>query len=331
MVTQEPGTIERVDIRRIWANEATDFTPWLANNLDVLGKALGLDLEFQAREAPIGAYSLDILARDVQGGRPVAIENQLGPTDHNHLGQLLTYGAGCDAEVMVWIAKEFRDEHREALDLLNHRTGEDSEFFGVEVELWQIDGSRPAVNFKLVSTPNQWRKQIPGSRPPAPVSEKMQKYRAFFQELIDTLRQQHQFTNARKGQPQNWYSFAAGKTGFSYGANFVSNGRARVELYIDTGERVRNEQAFGWLSDQQAAVESELGLELSWEPLASRRACRIAAYRDGSIEDDEASLRLVGNWMIDELIKFKRVFGPMLGALPDDLESGSGESAPDPD
>jgi hypothetical protein len=137
MTTQELATIERVDLREIWPNEATDFTPWLAENLSALGEALGLDLELQSQEAAVGGYSLDIFAHD-GNGRPVVIENQLGPTDHSHLGQLLTYAAGFDANVTVWIAKEFRDEHREALDLLNHRTDGRTDFFGVEVELWRI-------------------------------------------------------------------------------------------------------------------------------------------------------------------------------------------------
>jgi hypothetical protein len=312
------GTIERVDIREIWPNEAADFTPWLAENLATLGKALGLDLELQTQEAPVGGFSLDILARDVRSGRPVVIENQLGQTDHTHLGQLLTYAAGFDANVIVWIAKEFRDEHRQALDLLNHRTGEESEFFGVEVELWKIAESPAAVNFNLVSTPNEWRKQTVNSpRAGGPVSEKGGKYREFFQGLIDTLRERHQFTNAKKGQPLNWYSFSAGRTGFSYGVSFNRDGRARVELYIDTGERERNKQAYDWLEDQKASVESELKVSLEWERLDSRRASSISVRRLGTIDDDPETLKALNDWMIEGLLDFRRVFGPMLAELRD--------------
>ena len=100
------ATIDKVDLRRVWPKEATDFTPWLEENISVLGAALGMDLEVQAREAPVGAYLLDLLASDGRG-RTVVIENQLGSTDHSHLGQLLTYMAGFDANVIVWIAKKF--------------------------------------------------------------------------------------------------------------------------------------------------------------------------------------------------------------------------------
>ena len=314
--TQELGTIDKVDIREVWPNEATDFTPWLAENLATLGKALGLDLELQTQEAPVGGYSLDILARDVQSGRPVVIENQLGPTDHAHLGQLLTYAAGFDANVIVWIAKEFRDEHRQALDLLNHRTGEESEFFGVEVELWKIAESPAAVNFNLVSTPNEWRKQtVTSPRAGGPVSEKREKYREFFQGLIDTLREQHRFTNAKKGQPQSWYSFSAGSSGFSYGVSFNRDGRARVELYIDTGERERNKQAYDWFEDQKDSVESELKVSLEWERLDSRRASSISVRRAGTIDDDPEALKALKAWMIEGLLDFKRVFGPRLAEL----------------
>lgn len=40
------------------------LTPWLAEHLDVLGDALGITIELEERESSVGAFSLDILARD---------------------------------------------------------------------------------------------------------------------------------------------------------------------------------------------------------------------------------------------------------------------------
>ena len=310
----ELARIERVDLREVWPNEAADFTPWLQENIDRLGDALGMDLEVEEREASVGTFSLDLLARD-GGGRPVIIENQLGTTDHSHLGQILTYAAGYNASVIVWIAKEFRDEHRAALDFLNSRTGEDTEFFGVGVELWRIEGSRAAVNFDLVVTPNEWRKQTGKTSPVGGTSERGEKYRLFFQALMDALRDQHQFTRARKAQPQSWYSFSSGTRWFTYGASFAAHGRARVELYIDSTEGERNKRAFDRLEQQKERLESELEATLEWERLEHRRASRISIRRPGSIDDDQETLEEIRQWMIDRLLAFRRVFGPRLPEL----------------
>ena len=226
--------IERIsDLRSVWPNEAKDFTPWLAQNIDELGEALGFDLELQETEAPVGGYSLDILATDINRNRPVIIENQLEETNHNHLGQLLVYAAGHNAGVVVWLTKDFREEHRLALDWLNQRTGKDTEFFGVVVELWKIDDSRLAPNFRLVATPNDWGKKNIGTdlvRPSPGSSERMDRYRSFFQSLIDTLREEHKFTGARKGQPQSWYSFAIGYgQRVTLGANFTRAKQASTQ------------------------------------------------------------------------------------------------------
>ncbi len=256
------GNIEQVDLRDVWQHEAQDFTPWLAGNLDKLGEALGLDLELQTAEAAVGSFSLDVLAHDIGSNRPVIIENQLESTNHDHLGKLLTYAAGYDAYAVVWLTKEFRDEHRQALDWLNQRTDEDTQFFGVVVEAWKIDNSRPAPHFRPVAFPNDWKKQNVGKDATsggAKVSERGERYRAFFQDLIDTLREEHRFTNARKGQPQSWYNFSSGTRGVSYNPSFSPPRRiARVEVYIDRGDHDLNKQPFDELENRKEVIESEI-------------------------------------------------------------------------
>ena len=72
----------KTELREIWPNEAADFTPWLAQNLDALGEAVGKDLVLVQREAPVGPYSLDLLLKDVGSDHIVVVENQLERTDH---------------------------------------------------------------------------------------------------------------------------------------------------------------------------------------------------------------------------------------------------------
>ena len=249
------GAIEKVDLREVWPNEASDFTPWLAENLDKLGEALGLDLELQSAEAAVGAFSLDVLAHDLGSNRPVIIENQLEATNHDHLGKLLTYAAGYDAYAVVWLTRDFRDEHRQALDWLNQRTGDDTQFFGVVVEAWKIDESRPAPHFRPVAMPNEWQKRAAtesATNSFSNVSERGERYRAFFQSLIDTLREEHRFTNARKGLAQSWYNFSSGFSGVGYNPCFVYNRNvARVEVYIGRHDRDWNKKLFDALETRK--------------------------------------------------------------------------------
>ena len=306
--------IERVDLREIWPNEAADFTPWLATeeNLSQLGEALGLELELQEQEASVGAFSLDLLVRDIGNGRPVIIENQLTATDHTHLGQILTYAAGHDVGTIVWIAKEFRDEHRAALDYLNSRTAEDTDFFGVVVEVWKIDDSRPAPHFDPVVTPNEWRKDRVGKQGDGRTSERNEKYREFFQSLIDTSREKHGFKD-RTAPRGNWFDTSSGFAGVLYRLTFSSSG-ARVEVYIDRGKEW-NKRLFDKLEGRKETIESKLGESLSWERLDNRAASRIAVYRPGTIGDDPERLDEIRKWMIERLLAFKGVFGPMLNEL----------------
>ena len=160
-----PGTsnlsrLRKIALREIWADEARDFTPWLANeqNLQLLSETLETDLRLEGTEHNVGQYRADIVCKDLNNDEWVLIENQLERTNHAHLGQLITYAAGLEAVSIVWIAESFNEQHRAALDWLNEMTIDDVNFFGLEIELWRIDNSREAPKFNVVSRPNSWTK-----------------------------------------------------------------------------------------------------------------------------------------------------------------------------
>ena len=309
----ELGTIEKVDIREVWPTEDGHFTPWLGDNLGFLSEKLGLELELQRAEAPVGGYSLDILATDLGSDKAVVIENQFGNTDHDHLGKLLTYAAGFDAYAIVWISERFRDEHREALDMLNRRTDEDTVFFGVEIEVQRIDASRPALNFDIVAAPNDWRKQNIQRQQSGKISERGERYRSFFQGLIDELGEMG-FTHRRSAQANNSSDFSTNFSGIRYIAHFQESGTVRIAVYIDRREPSWNKALFDQLKESKSALESELGEALEWNYADWRRSCAIQVTRRGSI-DDEGTLEEVRDWMVERLLKFKEVFGPRLAEL----------------
>ncbi len=313
----ELGKLKHLPLRQVWLHEASDFTPWLADNLEALGETLGLELELEQSEARVGDFSLDILARDLGTSSPVIIENQLTQTDHDHLGKLLTYAAGQDARTVVWICESIREEHRQALDWLNHVTDEEIQFFGVVVEVLQIDDSAPAYNFKTVASPNEWQKTQKKSS--KRTSSRGEAYRGYFQELLDELRTL-KFTNAKAGQPQNWYSFSSGTRGALYGNSFSTGDQVRVELYIDRGDAEENRQLFEMLREQEKSIEGELAESLSWEPLEDKRASRIALYREGSIDASDEELADIRQWAIEKLLRFKEVFGPRIAELTNRLD-----------
>ncbi len=308
---REFGDLKPVDIREVWSNEAREFTPWLAENIERLGQSLGMDLEVTGREADVGDFSLDLLAKDLGTGRHVVIENQFGATDHDHLGKLITYASGVDAAAVIWLTESVRDEHRQALEWLNRRTDTELHFFAVVVEVVRIDESRPAVLFKPVVLPNEWQR-VARDTADHQVSPRGEAYRRYFQVLIDELREKHRFTGARVGQPQNWYSFPSGVQGVSCGTSFAQGGRVRAELYIDQGEADRNKALFDTLLGEKTGIEQDFGEPLEWERLDDRRASRIAVYREGSIDQPEQKLVEIRAWAVERLLRLKKIFGARL-------------------
>ncbi len=305
------GNLKHVSPREVWPSEAHDFTPWLSENIDMLGDVLGMDLEVTATEAPVGDFSVDIRARDLATGLEVVVENQYGATDHDHLGKLLTYASGVDARTLVWIAESVRDEHRQALEWLNERTDTDTAFFAITVEVLQIDESAPACNLKPVVFPNKWGKMV-REKTAQTASPRMEAYRQFFQALTDELRDKHHYTGARVAFAQSWANYGSGLSGVPYGAAFSSGGRFRVEIYISQRDGEENKKLFDWLAERREKIETELGASLEWDRLDNRQASRIAVYRPGVIDAQEATLAELRSWAVVNLLAFKKIFGPLL-------------------
>ena len=70
------GKIDRVPLRKVWPHEASDFTKWLEENIEILNDILDINLTTAEREKDAGDFSVDLVAEDDKGN-PVVIENQL--------------------------------------------------------------------------------------------------------------------------------------------------------------------------------------------------------------------------------------------------------------
>src|SRR5699024_2115308 len=234
-MTGQLGKLQRVPLRNAWKHEASDFTPWLAQeeNLDALAAAIGVsELVLVATEHWVGDFKLDILCTD--GDEQVIIENQLEKTNHSHLGQILAYAAGVGAKEVIWVAESFRPEHSAALEFLNDNTTDDLSFFAVEVELWRIGESPLAPKFEVVVRPNDWvktgREQARTASASTPTKQLQLK---FWKALIEALATKAPQVRPQKPRPQHWLNNSIGRSGFAL--NMTANtrdGRIGVELML---------------------------------------------------------------------------------------------------
>jgi hypothetical protein len=310
------GRLERVTLREIWGSESTDFTPWLAQetNLDLLGEAIGIELELEAQEKEVGPFRADILCRDASTDKWVLIENQLERTDHSHLGQLLTYAAGLEAVTIVWISQTFTEEHRAALDWLNEHTDESINLFGLEIELWRIGGSPVAPKFNIVSQPNNWSRSVQKVANDE-ISPHKQQQLQFWTAFRDYM-SRHSKIGCHKPQPQHWMNHSIGRSGFHL-ASITSSWNSetskrdpeiRVELILNNSHAKRY---FEVLSKQRAEIDRAVGGPLVWHNPEGKTMCRLYQRTCADISN-EADWPNQHKWLREKLELFAKVFGPIV-------------------
>ena len=308
-----------VPLREVWAHESNDFTPWLADeeNLSLLADTLNLGpLQLQGTEVAVGNFFIDILARDI-GGAVVVIENQFGPTDHTHLGQILTYIAGQDGRAtIIWIAETFREEHRAAIDWLNANTIEGFNFFAVEVEALRIGPSPVAPWFNVVAKPNDWSRDIVGrSADKVPMDDRARRYAAYWSGFVTFLQDKGApFQRVSTSPHDYWCSFRMSRPGFLLVTTAGFRDRILgVEVYI---RHSAAKSAFDLLEAERAEIEAEFGATLDWQRMDDRKACRIAVFRRDMDPNVEAERPRQYEWLLDQMERFSRVFGNRISTLP---------------
>lgn len=265
--------LEPVPLRELWRHEERDFSAWLFANIQVLGDTLQTQLSEPQKEVAVGSFTVDLVAEEETLGR-VVIENQLAPTDHDHLGKLLTYLTNLAAKTAVWVTPQPRPEHARAVAWLNETTPDDVAFYLVQVAAYRIGESAPAPLFTVITGPSTEGKGF--GRQKKELAERHVLRLKFWEGLLARAKEKGVLTHAqRSAGKESWIGGASGRSGLSFHYVVWMDEEAAAELYIDTGYADDNKRIFGSLAAKKAEIEKAFGDVLEWERLGERRASRI--------------------------------------------------------
>lgn len=293
------------DLRKVWPHEALDFTPWLAedDNIGLLADAVGLEISVDETESNVGDFNVDIYASEIGTDRKIIIENQLEDTNHDHLGKLITYASGKSADIIIWVVKKAREEHRSAIEWLNNHTDENINFFLVEIKLYQIGDSEIAVKFEVVEKPNDWTKEIKKQSNSSPSLQARFEYWTAFNDYAFQNKDFVKYFNKRKVGTNHYITFSMESSACHMGILQVRKDSSTVvELYISD-----DKDLFKLLYSNKIEIEKELGFDLDWRELPDKKASRILARRKANFENKEEWI-VQFDWIIDVAIKMKKAF-----------------------
>jgi len=303
------GKFSKVNLREIWKHEALDFTQWLAQdeNLELLAQELGIELMNARTEVKVGQFAVDILAIDDNENK-VIIENQLESTNHDHLGKVITYAAGLQAETIIWIVAKAREEHQLAMNWLNENTDEKVNCFLIELEAWKIDNSDPAPRFNVVVKPNNWSKTVRKNISGEEFSELKLQQQAFWEKVKEYGEANAKIVKSwQSPRPQHWYNISIGTSKAHLSAT-VNSVKKCVDFYfyIDNDKNL-----YAQLLPHKDDIESKIGYKLEWEESPNTKASWIIVSKSADFQDELKQDELV-QWIVERADEFTRVFKKLL-------------------
>ncbi|MCP4536170.1 MAG: DUF4268 domain-containing protein [Chloroflexi bacterium] len=305
------GKLQRVSLRDVWKHEALDFTRWLEDNLDVLNDALDITLSGAEREQSAGAFNVDLVAED-EAGNPVVIENQLGKSDHDHLGKLITYLTAIEAKTAIWIVSHPRPEHMRAISWLNESSL--AAFYLLKVEAIKIGDSAPAPLLTLIIGPSEESREVGKTK--KELAERYSIRKQFWTGLLERSRAKTKLHATISPGQHSSIGTGAGKYGLSYNYTIRKND-GDVELYIDRGKdrESENKSIFDSLAESKDSIEAAVGESLDWQRLDNKRACRIKRNIALGGYRDEPKWPEVQDAMIDAMIQLEKALRPHIAKL----------------
>ena len=300
------GKLEEVDIRELWKHEQYDFSEWLSKeeNIEMLSDEIGLTLTEINKEVFVGSYRGDLVAKDETTGIKVIIENQLEATNHDHLGKIITYASGLDANVVIWIVKEAREEHRSAIEWLNNKTTKDISFFLIEIHAYKIGDSLTAPKFVIVEKPNDFVKTANTSVDSGELSKAQAERLNFWNRFNEIVASRNKPFNVRKATTDHWYDVALGTSEAKISITLVNKTNSiGIEIYIND-----NKELFDKLHSLSEEIQNELGFSMDWQRLDNKKASRIIYYIGGLDFDNHENYDELINEVMDKVIAIRDVF-----------------------
>lgn len=293
------------DLRTVWPHEAQDFTPWLAKeeNIEILSDAIGIDISINETESSVGDFSLDVLASEVGTDKKIIIENQLEDTNHDHLGKLITYASGKSANIIIWLVKHAREEHKAAIEWLNNHTDDEIGFFLCEIKLYRIGNSDPAVKFEVVEKPNDWTKEIKKKNNINETQQQRYDYWVAFQNHAFQDKEFSRNFSRRSPSFDHWMNYSIGSSKYLISvAQLHSRNEITVEFNIN-----EDKELFRSLFANKESIEKECELNFEWKELPEKKASRIITKCNVDFKD-KAQWNNQFEWTMNAMLKIKKVF-----------------------
>ena len=176
----------------------------------------------------------------------------------------------------------------------------------------QIDGSRPALLWDVVSSPNNWSRFTKQTHAKGAMTALEQTRMEFWGALSERIEASGSSLSRYKPGKESWQGGSIGTSGIWL--NTVTNTRdgwIRVEVYVDGDTAL---ERFETLEQRKEEIENELGFGLTWDRMEGRRAFRIATSRECDITNRD-DWPIQHDWIVDMRTALERVIRPLVREL----------------